>query len=92
MEPPPDVKRGRGRSNGCGKKSKRSEAETRHVSLPDLNQYTENIETKTSLEKRVPLFDLNQISVSTISFTFRNVGVDKQTKHVFSLDHLMYLL
>lgn len=62
MEPPPDVKRGRGRSNGCGKKSKRSEAETRHVSLPDLNQYTENIETKTSLEKRVPLFDLNQIS------------------------------
>ncbi|KAJ4907824.1 Uncharacterized protein Rs2_11482 [Raphanus sativus] len=74
MKPPPDVKRGRGRSNGWKKSkthivrvevsgggNKRSEAETRHVSLPDLNQYSGN-ETKTSLEKRVPLFDLNQIS------------------------------
>ncbi|KAJ0261494.1 hypothetical protein HA466_0046040 [Hirschfeldia incana] len=71
MQPPPDVKRVRGRSNG-GKKSKthirvevsgdnkRSEAETKHVSLPDLNH--SGNETKTSLEKRVPLFDLNQIS------------------------------
>ncbi|KAL0735034.1 hypothetical protein Bca4012_011244 [Brassica carinata] len=59
--------KGRGRSNG-GKKSKTqvsspnksSEAETKHVSLPDLNHSVN--ETKTSLEKRVPSFDLNQIS------------------------------
>jgi len=95
MKPPPDVKRGRGRSNGWKKSkthivrvevsgggNKRSEAETRHVSLPDLNQYSGN-ETKTSLEKRVPLFDLNQISVSTI---FRSRNVSGQTnQHVFSL-------
>ncbi|KAF8102550.1 hypothetical protein N665_0198s0250 [Sinapis alba] len=65
---PPVSKKSRGRSNG-GKRSKTqvsspnksSEAEeTKHVSLPDLN-HSEN-ETKTSLEKRVPLFDLNQIS------------------------------
>ncbi|KAJ4875260.1 Uncharacterized protein Rs2_40278 [Raphanus sativus] len=62
----PDVKKGRGRSNG-GKKSKtqvspnkRSEAETKHVSLPDLNHSVN--ETKTTFGKRVPLFDLNQIS------------------------------
>ncbi|WZY75597.1 hypothetical protein YC2023_021981 [Brassica napus] len=69
---PPDVNKGRGRSNG-GKKSKRqliqvevspdktSEAETKHVSLPDLNHSGEahHDETKT---KKVPLFDLNQIS------------------------------
>ncbi|CAF1698587.1 unnamed protein product [Brassica oleracea var. botrytis] len=72
VKQPPGVKKIRGRSNG-GKKSKtqivrvevspdskRSEAEVKHVSLPDLN-HTGN-ETKTSLEKRVPLFDLNQIS------------------------------
>lgn len=73
---PTDVKKGRGRSNG-GKKSKTqlirvevsptktSEAETKHVSLPDLNHSGEvhHEETKT---KKVPLFDLNQISVSTL--------------------------
>ncbi|CAG7892323.1 unnamed protein product [Brassica rapa] len=66
------VKKVRGRSNG-GKKSKTqlvrvevspnktSEAETKHVSLPDLNHSGEahHDETKT---KKVPLFDLNQIS------------------------------
>ncbi|KAL0710081.1 hypothetical protein Bca4012_017059 [Brassica carinata] len=68
---PLGVKKGKGRSNG-GKKSKthirvevspdnkRCEVETKHVSLPDLNH--SGNETKTSLEKRVPLFDLNQIS------------------------------
>lgn len=84
VKQPPGVKKIRGRSNG-GKKSKtqivrvevspdskRSEAEVKHVSLPDLN-HTGN-ETKTSLEKRVPLFDLNQISVSTI---FHSPNVDK---------------
>ncbi|KAG2333286.1 hypothetical protein Bca52824_004466 [Brassica carinata] len=40
--------------------NKRCEVETKHVSLPDLNH--SGNETKTSLEKRVPLFDLNQIS------------------------------
>ncbi|CAF1892483.1 hypothetical protein Bca4012_048668 [Brassica carinata] len=66
------VKKVRGRSNG-GKKSKTqlvrvevspnktSGAETKHVSLPDLNHSGEahHDETKT---KKVPLFDLNQIS------------------------------
>ncbi|ESQ42607.1 hypothetical protein EUTSA_v10014665mg [Eutrema salsugineum] len=72
---PSDVKKNRGRSSNGGKKSKtqirtevspsdkRSEAETKHVSLPDLNHsgkvYDES-ETKTT--RRVPLFDLNQIS------------------------------
>ncbi|XP_056858585.1 uncharacterized protein LOC108840274 isoform X2 [Raphanus sativus] len=69
---PTDVKKGRGRSNG-GKKSKTqlirvevspnktSEEEAKHVSLPDLNHSGEvhHDETKT---KKVPLFDLNQIS------------------------------
>ena len=66
---PPDVKKGRGRSKSktqVSSPNKRSEAETKHVTLPDLNHSVN--ETKTSLEKRVPLFDLNQISVST-SFT-----------------------
>ncbi|KAG2310827.1 hypothetical protein Bca4012_025333 [Brassica carinata] len=69
---PPDVKKGRGRSNGVKKSktqlirmevslNKTSEAETKHVSLPDLNHSGEvhHDETKT---KKVPLFDLNQIS------------------------------
>ncbi|CAH2069584.1 unnamed protein product, partial [Thlaspi arvense] len=70
---PPEIKKNRGRSNG-GKKSKTqirmevspnkgSEAETKRVSLPDLNHSGKvHEETKTSLTKRVPLFDLNQIS------------------------------
>ncbi|VVB16377.1 unnamed protein product [Arabis nemorensis] len=39
-------------------------AETKHVSLPDLNDSGRvvNDETKTSVKRRVPLFDLNQIS------------------------------
>ncbi|KAG5376228.1 hypothetical protein IGI04_040824 [Brassica rapa subsp. trilocularis] len=60
---PPDVKKGRGRwksKTQVSSPNKRSEAETKHVTLPDLNHSVN--ETKTSLEKRVPLFDLNQIS------------------------------
>ncbi|CAF2332291.1 BnaA10g11770D [Brassica napus] len=59
----PDVKKGRGRwksKTQVSSPNKRSEAETKHVTLPDLNHSVN--ETKTSLEKRVPLFDLNQIS------------------------------
>ncbi|KAJ0246033.1 hypothetical protein HA466_0176210 [Hirschfeldia incana] len=70
---PQDGKKGRGRSNGVKKKSKTqlirvevsptktSEEETKHVSLPDLNHsgMVHHDETK---PKKVPLFDLNQIS------------------------------
>ncbi|XP_010452935.1 PREDICTED: uncharacterized protein LOC104734932 [Camelina sativa] len=64
-----DIKKVRGRSNG-GKKirvevspNKRSEVETKHVSLPDLNHSgRDHDETNTSLQRKVPLFDLNQIS------------------------------
>uniref|UniRef100_A0A1J3HPV5 Uncharacterized protein n=1 Tax=Noccaea caerulescens TaxID=107243 RepID=A0A1J3HPV5_NOCCA len=74
QEQPQDIKKVRGRSND-GKKSKtqiRMEvspdkrsvaAETKHVSLPDLNHSGRvQDDTKTSPKKRVPLFDLNQIS------------------------------
>ncbi|CAH8358723.1 unnamed protein product [Eruca vesicaria subsp. sativa] len=57
---PPDVKKSGKKSKTQVCPNKSSEAETKHVSLPDLN-HSEN-ETKTGLEKRVPLFDLNQIS------------------------------
>ncbi|KAL1217528.1 hypothetical protein V5N11_004697 [Cardamine amara subsp. amara] len=69
QDQPKDIKKVRGGSNS-GKKirvqvspNKRSEVETKHVSLPDLN-HSGNVhdETKTSLKKKVPLFDLNQIS------------------------------
>lgn len=71
-----DIKKVR-RSNG-GRKirvevstNKRSETETKHVSLPDLNHLGKaHDETKTSPKRRVPLFDLNQISVSTYIFHF----------------------
>ncbi|KAJ0266837.1 hypothetical protein HA466_0007650 [Hirschfeldia incana] len=62
---PTVANKGRVRSNGAKKSktqvsppNKSSEAETKHVSLPDLNHSAN--ETKTSFEKRVPLFDLNQ--------------------------------
>ncbi|CAH8280050.1 unnamed protein product [Arabidopsis lyrata] len=66
---PRDIKKVRGRSNG-GRNirvevstNKRSETETKHVSLPDLNHLGKaHDETKTSPKRRVPLFDLNQIS------------------------------
>lgn len=50
-------------------------AETKHVSLPDLNHSGRvQDDTKTSPKKRVPLFDLNQISVSTNIFhSYNNV-------------------
>ncbi|CAL9244018.1 unnamed protein product [Arabidopsis halleri] len=65
---PQDIKKVR-RSN-AGRKirvevspNKRSETETKHVSLPDLNHSGKaHDETKTSPKRRVPLFDLNQIS------------------------------
>lgn len=69
--------------------NKRSETETKHVSLPDLNHLGKaHDETKTSPKRRVPLFDLNQISVSTyIYFTFvKRLEEDKESKHVFTLE------
>jgi regulator of replication initiation timing len=68
QDQPQEIKKVR-RSNG-GKKirvevspSNKSEAETKHVSLPDLNHSEKaHDETKTSPKRRVPLFDLNQIS------------------------------
>lgn len=75
------VKKVRGRSNG-GKKSKTqlvrvevspnktSEAETKHVSLPDLNHSGEAHHDETK-PKKVPLFDLNQISVSTFTMAYK---------------------
>lgn len=96
QDQPQDIKKVRGRSNG-GKKSKTqirieevspnktSDAETKHVSLPDLNHSGKvNDETKTSVKRRVPLFDLNQISVSTSSsFTItmwtKRLQEDKET-------------
>lgn len=73
QDQPQYIEKVRGRSN-CGKKireevslpKKRSDVETKHVSLPDLNHSGKvHDETKTSLKRKVPLFDLNQISVST---------------------------
>ncbi|EOA14502.1 hypothetical protein CARUB_v10027722mg [Capsella rubella] len=69
QEQPQDIRKVRGRSNG-GKKirvevspNKRSEVETKHVSLPDLNHSGKvHDETNTSLKRKVPLFDLNQVS------------------------------
>ncbi|XP_010483347.1 PREDICTED: uncharacterized protein LOC104761879 [Camelina sativa] len=69
QDQPQEIKKVRGRSNG-GKNirvevssNKRSEVETKHVSLPDLNHSgRDHDETKTSLQRKVPLFDLNQIS------------------------------
>lgn len=78
QDQPQEIKKVR-RSNG-GKKirvevspSNKSEAETKHVSLPDLNHSEKaHDETKTSPKRRVPLFDLNQISVSTF-FTLNQI-------------------
>ncbi|CAA7046359.1 unnamed protein product [Microthlaspi erraticum] len=74
QDQPQDIKKVRGRSNDGKKKNKTqirmevspnksSVVETKHVTLPDLNQSGRvQDETKTSPKKRVPLFDLNQIS------------------------------
>lgn len=94
QDQPKDIKKVRGRSDG-GKKirvevspNKRSEVETKHVSLPDLNHSGKvQDETKTSLMKKVPLFDLNQISVSK-SF---NV-MYKETNMSFTLCKLIKLI
>ncbi|KAF8084645.1 hypothetical protein N665_0708s0003 [Sinapis alba] len=70
---PTDVKKGRGRSNGVKKSktqlirvdvfpNKTSEADTKHVSLPDLNHTGMVVHHDETKPKKVPLFDLNQIS------------------------------
>ncbi|KAG7538453.1 hypothetical protein ISN44_As13g022230 [Arabidopsis suecica] len=60
---PQDIKKVRRKIRVEVSPNKRSETETKHVSLPDLNHSGKAPdETETSPKRRVPLFDLNQIS------------------------------
>ncbi|KFK27328.1 hypothetical protein AALP_AA8G368900 [Arabis alpina] len=96
QDQPQDIKKVRGKTNG-GKKSKtqiridqevspskKSDAETKHVSLPDLNESGKvvNDETKTDVKRKVPLFDLNQISGEEEEETEEAVNNDQERTRV----------